>query len=157
MGADKAHYCSLYLTKKNTQILGFRPNSRADIPDCIKARNVTFVNLQLMSLNLRDGGKHDLHGSERALCSYPVLRPSESEMLWALLGILWLLCDGDLYFEGLEPTVHPSPLRGLPSLPRKHKQVCVPMVTWRSCLPARVKHMALKGEKYSAAFYVVPL
>ncbi len=103
------------------------------------------------------GGKHDLHGSERALCSYPALRPSESEMLWALLGVLWLLCDGDLYVEGLEPTVHPSPLQGLPSLPRKHKQIDVPMVTWRSCLPARVKHVALKGEKYSAAFYVVPL
>lgn len=103
------------------------------------------------------GNKHNLHGSERALCLYPALRPSESEMLWALVGFLWFLCDGDLYFEGLEPTLPPSPLRGLPFLPRKHKHILVPMVTWKSCLPAWVKHVAQKGEKYSAAFYVVPL
>jgi len=73
------------------------------------------------------------------------------------IGFLWLLYDGDLYFEGLEPTLPPSPLQGLTFLPRKHKQILVPMVTWKSCLPARVKHVAQKGEKYSAAFYVVPL
>jgi len=42
-----------------------------------------------MGLTYGMGVKHDLHGSEWALCLCPALRPSESEMHWVFVVAIW--------------------------------------------------------------------